>query len=110
MNKQFWAGLIAATCTASLGLAAQTTGSATPPASQSASNQITVTGCIQRGSGSTSGATGTSGTTGAASSSDFILTNASSSPSSASSTSSTSSSAATGTTGATSASPSSSAG
>src|SRR5262245_21951890 len=90
MKKQFWAGVIAATCTATIGLAAQTTGSTTPSSSQSASNQITVTGCLQRGTAATSGATGTSGTTGASSSEpSFILTNAMSSSSSASGSSAT---------------------
>jgi hypothetical protein len=79
MKSKLWAGLIVVACSAGIGAAAQTAGQTDPSrsSSQSAANQITVTGCVQRG-GATSGATGTSGTTGAATSTDanFILANA----------------------------------
>lgn len=93
MKKQAWTSVIAATaCTFAIGLSAQTT----PPSSQtsrpqssSASDRITVTGCLQKDSASaTAGATGTSGTTSAtATASGFVLnvTPSSSSPSSSTS-------------------------
>jgi hypothetical protein len=76
MKKQAWTGLIAATaCTLAIGVSAQTTPPAQRPSSPSASDQITVTGCLQRESSSaTAGTTGTSGATSASSSaSAFVL-------------------------------------
>ncbi len=87
MKKQVWTGVIAATaCTFAIGLSAQSTtppSQASRPQSPSASDHITVTGCLQRDSASaTAGATGTSGsTTASASSSGFVL-NVTPSPSS----------------------------
>jgi hypothetical protein len=104
-KRQLLAGLIAAACTATLGLAAQTpgpaTGSQTPSPSQRAANQVTVTGCVQPGTASaTTGATGTSGTAGASSSKEsFILTHASSSSGASGASSASPSPSATGTSG-----------
>src|SRR5262249_37779579 len=85
-----WTGLAVVVCSAGIGLAAQTS-------SQSAAKQITVTGCVQRGSSATPGATGTTGTTGTTSSSEsaYILTNASMGAPSSSTSSSTPSAAGT---------------
>jgi hypothetical protein len=79
MKKQAWTGLIAATaCTLAIGVSAQTTPQTSPtqrPTSTSASDSITVTGCLQRESSTaTAGTTGTSGSTSASSSaSGFVL-------------------------------------
>jgi hypothetical protein len=76
MKKQAWTSLIAATaCTLAIGVSAQTTPPTQRPSSSSASDQITVTGCLQRESSSaTAGTTGTSGATSASSSaSAFVL-------------------------------------
>ena len=80
MKTHFWAGLVAVTCSAGITVAAQTAGQTTPQppsSSQSAANQITVTGCVQRAPAMPS-STATTGTTGAATSSEasFILANA----------------------------------
>ena len=79
MKKQAWTGLIAATaCTLAIGVSAQTAGQTSPaqrPTSTTASDKITVTGCLQRETATaTAGTTGTSGTTSATSSaSGFVL-------------------------------------
>jgi len=79
MKKQAWTGLIAATaCTLAIGVSAQTAGQTSPaqrPTSTTASDRITVTGCLQRETATaTAGTTGTSGTTSATSSaSGFVL-------------------------------------
>lgn len=106
MKKQVWSGLIAATaCSMVIGLSAQGSSTSSTPqtrsSSPSASDQITVTGCLQRDTASaTPGATGTSGSTSSASKSDtkFVLNvtpASSSSPSTSSTTSSTPSAAGT---------------
>src|SRR5580765_21518 len=79
MKKQAWTGLMAETaCTLAIGVSAQTAGQTSPaqrPTSTTASDSITVTGCLQRESSTaTAGTTGTSGSTSASSSvSGFIL-------------------------------------
>jgi hypothetical protein len=97
MKKYGWSGLIAAgACAWAVGIAAQTTSpptsSQTRSSSQSAANQVTVTGCIQRAT-ATPGATGTTGSTSTSSSSsgsNYILTNATPAGSGSSSSSATS--------------------
>ena len=96
MKKQIWAGAVAAICGLSISAAAQTAGSQTPQGSRSASDQITVTGCLQRDSGTgTAGATGTTGATGASASAPKFVLNVSPSPSSSPSTAGTSGSSST---------------
>jgi len=79
MKKQFWAGLIVMVCSASVGMLAQTAGqtasSSQRSSSQSAANQITVTGCVQQ---ARQAPTGTTGSTTPSSSNEtkFVLTNA----------------------------------
>jgi hypothetical protein len=81
MQKSLMNGVIAAAvCSFAIGVSAQTTGQPpspqTRPSSQSASDSITVTGCLQRDSATaTPGATGTSGSAATASKSDtkFVL-------------------------------------
>jgi len=79
MKKQAWTSLIAATaCTLAIGVSEQTAGQTSPaqrPTSTTASDRITVTGCLQRETATaTAGTTGTSGTTSATSSaSGFVL-------------------------------------
>jgi hypothetical protein len=81
MKKQAWTGVIAATvCTFAIGLSAQSTSSSasstTRQSSSTAADHITVTGCLQRDTMSSSaGATGTSGSASASttSASGFVL-------------------------------------
>jgi hypothetical protein len=95
MKKQAWTSLIAATaCTLAIGVSAQTTAQTPPtqrPSSTTASDRITVTGCLQKDTASaTAGTTGTSGTASASTSaSAFVLNVTPPSPSTTGSTAST---------------------
>jgi hypothetical protein len=85
MSKQIWVGACLAVVFAGASVAAQTSGS-TSSRNQTASGDVTITGCLQRG-GDQAGATGTSGTsstnpsgtssrTSGSTSGQFILANA----------------------------------
>ncbi|MGH9309973.1 MAG: hypothetical protein ACRD1U_11405 [Vicinamibacterales bacterium] len=84
--KRTWPGALAAiACAATISLSAQTppaggqtptTGAQKPPTSASQSDEdVTVTGCLERASGSASSPTGTSGAAGASAGAKFVLKN-----------------------------------
>jgi hypothetical protein len=96
MKRTLPGALAAIACAATIGLSAQTppAGGQTPPASgaqtpstsasSQSANKVTVTGCLEKASGSAASPTGTSGAAGASSSAKFVLNNVSSGGSSSS--------------------------